>query len=65
VVVGTRSRAVRGDHPERAVENAEDPAAEFSSGTLRSVLLRDRHGLRVIVGRLGGALIVAARISES
>lgn len=29
-------------------------ASEFSSGTLRAVLLRDPHRMRVIVGKLGG-----------
>jgi ABC-type transport system involved in multi-copper enzyme maturation permease subunit len=35
-------------------------ATEFSSGTFRSLLLREPHRLRVIVGKLAGLLVVAA-----
>jgi ABC-2 type transport system permease protein len=35
-------------------------ASEFSGGTYRSMLLRDPHRLRVIVGKLAGILIVVA-----
>jgi ABC-2 type transport system permease protein len=37
-------------------------AGEFSGGTFRAVLLRDPHRLRVIVGKLAGALIVAGGV---
>lgn len=37
-------------------------ASEFSGGTFRSLLLRDPHRLRVIVGKLTGALVVAAGV---
>ncbi len=37
-------------------------ASEFSGGTFRSLLLREPHRLRVIVGKLTGILIVAAAI---
>lgn len=35
-------------------------ATEFSAGTFRALLLRDPHRLRLITGKLVGALIVAA-----
>jgi ABC-type transport system involved in multi-copper enzyme maturation permease subunit len=35
-------------------------ATEFSGGTLRALLLRDPHRLRMITGKLVGALLVAA-----
>lgn len=35
-------------------------ATEFSAGTFRALLLRDPHRLRVITGKLVGALVVAA-----
>ncbi len=35
-------------------------ANEFSGGTFRALLLRDPHRLRLIVGKLTGALLVAA-----
>jgi hypothetical protein len=35
-------------------------ATEFSGGTFRALLLRDPHRLRLIVGKLVGALTVAA-----
>ena len=35
-------------------------ATEFSGGTFRALLLRDPHRLRLIAGKLAGALIVAA-----
>lgn len=35
-------------------------ATEFSGGTFRALLLRDPHRLRVITGKLVGALVVAA-----
>ena len=35
-------------------------ATEFSGGTFRALLLRDPHRLRLIVGKLVGALVVAA-----
>jgi len=35
-------------------------ATEFSGGTFRALLLRDPHRLRLITGKLAGALIVAA-----
>lgn len=38
-------------------------AAEFSGGTLRALLLRDPHRLRVIVGKVAGLLIVAAGVA--
>jgi ABC-type transport system involved in multi-copper enzyme maturation permease subunit len=37
-------------------------AGEFSGGTYRSLLLRDPHRLRVIVGKVVGILIVAASV---
>jgi ABC-type transport system involved in multi-copper enzyme maturation permease subunit len=37
-------------------------ASEFSGGTFRSLLLREPHRLRVIVGKLAGTLIVAAGV---
>lgn len=37
-------------------------AGEFSGGTFRALLLRDPHRLRMIVGKLVGALIVAAAV---
>jgi ABC-type transport system involved in multi-copper enzyme maturation permease subunit len=37
-------------------------ASEFSGGTFRSLLLREPHRLRVILGKLAGILIVAAAI---
>lgn len=37
-------------------------ATEFSGGTFRALLLRQPHRLRVIVGKLAGALLVAAGI---
>ena len=37
-------------------------ASEFSGGTFRSLLLREPHRLRVIVGKLVGILIVAAAV---
>lgn len=37
-------------------------AGEFSGGTFRSLLLRDPHRLRVIVGKLVGILVVAAGV---
>jgi ABC-2 type transport system permease protein len=35
-------------------------ATEFSGGTFRALLLRDPHRLRLITGKLAGALVVAA-----
>ncbi|MGH9151381.1 MAG: ABC transporter permease [Acidimicrobiales bacterium] len=37
-------------------------ASEFSAGTFRSLLLREPHRLRVILGKLAGTLIVAAGV---
>ncbi len=37
-------------------------ATEFSGGTFRALVLRDPHRLRVIVGKLCGALLVAAGV---
>ena len=37
-------------------------ATEFSGGTLRALLLRDPHRLRLIVGKLAGILLVAAGV---
>lgn len=37
-------------------------ASEFAGGTFRSLLLRQPHRLRVIVGKLAGTLIVAAGV---
>ncbi|CAN5660277.1 hypothetical protein BH20ACT1_BH20ACT1_03330 [soil metagenome] len=37
-------------------------AGEFSGGTFRALLLRDPHRLRLIVGKLAGALLVAAAV---
>ncbi len=37
-------------------------AGEFSGGTFRSLLLRDPHRLRVIVGKLTGILLVVAGV---
>lgn len=37
-------------------------AGEFSGGTFRALLLRDPHRLRLITGKLGGALLVAAGV---
>lgn len=37
-------------------------AGEFSGGTFRALLLRDPHRLRLIVGKLAGALLVAAGV---
>jgi ABC-type transport system involved in multi-copper enzyme maturation permease subunit len=38
-------------------------AGEFSGGTFRSLVLRDPHRLRVIVGKLLGILVVAAAVT--
>jgi ABC-type transport system involved in multi-copper enzyme maturation permease subunit len=37
-------------------------AGEFSGGTFRSLLLRDPHRLRIIIGKLIGILLVAAGV---
>jgi ABC-2 type transport system permease protein len=37
-------------------------ATEFSSGTLRAVLLRSPHPVRVVAGKLAGILLVAAGV---
>lgn len=37
-------------------------ATDFSGGTLRAMLLRDPHRVRMIVGKLAGFLIVAASV---
>jgi ABC-type transport system involved in multi-copper enzyme maturation permease subunit len=38
-------------------------ASEFSGGTFRSLLLRNPHRLRVIVGKVAGILLVAAAVT--
>lgn len=37
-------------------------ASEFSGGTFRALLLREPHRLRLIIGKLTGALLVAAAV---
>ena len=40
-------------------------AAEFSGGTLRALLIREPHRLRLIVGKVAGLLLVAAGVAAA